>query len=158
MRVVWKSLSTQSAYQDMSYPCNQELPVWERNAERKRKNDRIQKGWDRQMMIIFLELANIRVTEIFYSPYQGLNTKVSCKKQPRIFSSLCSCSWQRELEAMLLIRLYLLKLSAASTDGVRKPCSRSKEASALELKSISPIEEVQRLIERWKKVIEAMLV
>lgn len=80
-------------------------------------------------MNTFLELANIRVEGIFYSPYPGFNKKASCKKQPRIFSSLCSCSWQRELEAMLLIRLYSLKLSAASTDGVRKPCSRGKEAS-----------------------------
>lgn len=94
-----------------------------------RENDRIQKGWNRQMMNIFLELPNMRVEEIFYSQYQGFNKKASCKKQPRIFSSLCSYPWHRELEAKLLILLYPLKLSAASTDGVRKPCSRGKEAS-----------------------------
>lgn len=34
----------------------------------------------------------------------------------------------------------------------------AKKLRFLELKPVSPIEEVRRLIERWKKVLEAILV
>lgn len=123
-----------------------------------RENDRIQKGWNRQMMNIFLELPNMRVEEIFYSQYQGFNKKASCKKQPRIFSSLwATLGIENSKPSCWSVCTHWNCLPPQQMGSVSL-VPGAKKLRFLELKSISPFEEVRRLIERWKKVIEAILV